>query len=97
MPGPGAPAIESERMYISPASVPHSWVSTARARSLPVYPAVGYADPANPRLVATETDDGYTITGQATGKGRARWVARWKPALNAFAMTFEGRIILSKN
>ena len=27
-----------------------------------------------------------------TGRGRARWVARWKPALNAFAVTFEGRI-----
>jgi putative transposase len=27
-----------------------------------------------------------------TGKGRARWAARWKPALNAFAITFEGRI-----
>jgi putative transposase len=27
-----------------------------------------------------------------TGKGRARWVIRWKPALNAFAITFEGRI-----
>jgi putative transposase len=27
-----------------------------------------------------------------TGKGRARWVVRWKPALNAFAITFEGRI-----
>jgi putative transposase len=27
-----------------------------------------------------------------TGKGRARWVTRWKPALNAFAITFEGRI-----
>jgi putative transposase len=27
-----------------------------------------------------------------TGKGRARWVMRWKPALNAFAITFEGRI-----
>lgn len=26
-----------------------------------------------------------------TGKGRARWV-RWKAALNAFAITFEGRI-----
>lgn len=26
------------------------------------------------------------------GKGRARWVTRWKPALNAFAITFEGRI-----
>src|SRR6476646_8286350 len=27
-----------------------------------------------------------------TGKGRARWITRWKPALKAFAITFEGRI-----
>jgi transposase-like protein len=27
-----------------------------------------------------------------TGKGRQRWMTRWKPALNAFAITFEGRI-----
>lgn len=27
-----------------------------------------------------------------TGRGRARWVTRWKPALNAFAITFDGRI-----
>ena len=27
-----------------------------------------------------------------TGHGRARWVTRWKPALNAFAITFEGRM-----
>ena len=27
-----------------------------------------------------------------TGHGRARWATRWKPALNAFAVTFEGRI-----
>ena len=26
-----------------------------------------------------------------TGKGRARWVMRWKPALNAFSIAFEGR------
>jgi transposase-like protein len=26
------------------------------------------------------------------GRGRARWITRWKPALNAFALTFEGRI-----
>ena len=30
-----------------------------------------------------------------TGRGRARWAIRWKPALNAFAITFEGRIIPS--
>lgn len=26
-----------------------------------------------------------------TDKGRARWMIRWKPALNAFAITFAGR------
>src|SRR5690349_19810717 len=28
-----------------------------------------------------------------TGKGRTRWSMRWKPALNAFAIAFEGRIV----
>ena len=27
-----------------------------------------------------------------TGRGRVRWMNRWKAALNAFAITFEGRI-----
>jgi len=27
-----------------------------------------------------------------TGTGRRRWTMRWKPALNAFEMTFEGRL-----
>jgi len=27
-----------------------------------------------------------------TGRGRTKWAVRWKPALNAFAITFEGRI-----
>jgi putative transposase len=27
-----------------------------------------------------------------TGRGQARWVIRWKAALNAFAITFEGRL-----
>jgi putative transposase len=30
-----------------------------------------------------------------TGRGRTRWVTRRKPALNAFAITFEGRIVPS--
>jgi len=30
-----------------------------------------------------------------TGRGRARWAMRCKPALNAFAITFEGRIVPS--
>ena len=30
-----------------------------------------------------------------TGRGKTRWAMRWKPALNAFAITFEGRIVPS--
>ena len=30
-----------------------------------------------------------------TDRGRARWAMRWKPALNAFAITFDGRIVPS--
>lgn len=32
-----------------------------------------------------------------TGRGKARWAVRWKPALNAFAIAFEGRINPSGN
>ena len=32
-----------------------------------------------------------------TGKGRARWTMRWKPALNAFNLMFEGRIFPTGN
>ena len=28
-----------------------------------------------------------------TGRGSERWMNRWKPALNAFAITFEGRLL----
>ena len=31
-----------------------------------------------------------------TGTGRRRWVIRWKPALNAFEMTFEGRLTAAR-
>jgi hypothetical protein len=27
-----------------------------------------------------------------TGTGQRRWTMRWKPALNAFDMTFDGRL-----
>lgn len=35
-----------------------------------------------------------TGTGRA---GRARWAARWKPALNEFAITFEGGVTPGEN
>jgi putative transposase len=33
------------------------------------------------------------ISLDPTGTGRQRWTNRWKPAMNAFAIAFEGRII----
>jgi transposase-like protein len=32
-----------------------------------------------------------------TGQGRRRWMIRWKPALNAFDITFEGRLAAGRN
>jgi len=32
-----------------------------------------------------------------TGRGKARWAIRWKPALNAFAIAFDGRINPAEN
>ena len=31
------------------------------------------------------------------GLGQARWVTRWKPALNAFAITFADRMPAAEN
>jgi putative transposase len=31
-----------------------------------------------------------------TGKGRKRWMNRWKAALNAFEITFEGRLAAAR-
>ena len=32
-----------------------------------------------------------------TGKGRKRWTNRWKAALNAFDITFDGRLSAGRN
>ena len=32
-----------------------------------------------------------------TGKGRKRWVSRWKAPLNAFELAFPGRLTASRN
>ncbi len=31
-----------------------------------------------------------------TGRGQRRWITRWKPALNAFDITFDGRLSASR-
>ena len=33
-----------------------------------------------------------TLALDPTGKGKVRWANRWKAALNAFDMTFDGRV-----
>ena len=37
------------------------------------------------------------ISLDPTGKGRKRWIIRWKAALNAFEITFEGRPAAARN
>ncbi len=32
-----------------------------------------------------------------TGRGTKRWITRWKPALNAFDLAFEGRLSAGRN
>ena len=32
-----------------------------------------------------------------TGTGQRRWTIRWKPALNAFDLAFEGRLTTGRN
>ncbi|WP_190016492.1 hypothetical protein [Streptomyces lucensis] len=34
--------------------------------------------------------------GPRTGKGQARWTTRWKTALNAFDITFDGRLLAAR-
>jgi len=48
-------------------------------------------DPIYPVLLIDELR-ALAHEGPAEGRGRARWVIRTKPALNAFAITFEGRL-----
>jgi hypothetical protein len=38
-----------------------------------------------------------TMSIDPTGKGRKRWVSRWKAPLNALELAFPGRLITSRN
>jgi hypothetical protein len=40
---------------------------------------------------------GVTRSLAPTGRGKARWAMRWKPALNPLAITFKGRITPTGN
>ncbi|MEU0413615.1 hypothetical protein ABZ307_38295 [Streptomyces griseorubiginosus] len=39
----------------------------------------------------------HSETGDPTGKGQARWTMRWKTALNAFDITFDGRLSVARH
>lgn len=41
--------------------------------------------------VAGGNSNAYVYPNDPTGRGRTRWMMRWKPALNAFAITFADR------
>jgi len=87
----------------------HSWTTTWRsARSSPATNAIESLNARYRRAVRARgpfpNDTAalkclYLVTRalDPTGRGRARWVIRWKAALNAFAITFEGRINPSSN
>ena len=74
--------------------------SAAPTPSSPSTPAT--AAPSGPRALPhragrPEVPLPVTRSLDPTGRGKARWAMRWKPALNAFAITFEGRITPTRN
>jgi len=54
-------------------------------------PGRGGTSPTSRRRSSASISSSGAWTMDPTGKGRQRWMTRWKPALNAFAITFEGR------
>ena len=69
------------------------------------------SSPCTPATVAPSASAGHFPTEQAAiktlylvtrgvdpkGTGQARWAVRWKPALNAFAVTFADRMPAAEN
>ena len=65
-----------------------------------------HREPSTPRIRRAVNARGHFPTEEAalkcvymavmsldpTGRGRIRWTIRWKEALNAFEITFEGRL-----
>jgi hypothetical protein len=71
---------------------PSSAPPTPSSRSTP-----GCAAPSAPAGITTEQAALKclylaVIRLDPTGKGRQRWMGRWKAALNAFDITFDGRL-----
>lgn len=64
------------------------WDVDAVRDDLRSYVREAFGDPGG-ILVVDETGDAGS---EPAGRGRARWAMRWKPALNAFAITVEDRI-----
>ncbi|MEU6541162.1 hypothetical protein [Streptomyces sp. NPDC047000] len=49
------------------------------------------------QLIAMLVDRARSEGLQLTGEGRKRWTIRWKAPLNAFQITFEGRLTPANN
>jgi transposase-like protein len=62
-------------------------IESLNARSRPAVRARGHL----PNVAALKCLYLVTRSLDPTGGGRARWAIRWKPALNAFAITFADR------
>ncbi len=62
---------------------PHKPVSSPQAAGAPTAPA---------EEAALECVHMAIMSLDPTGRGQARWTMRWKTALNAFDITFEGRL-----
>ncbi len=55
-------------------------------------PVAGRQDALDDQLIGQLVDRARAEGLNLTGAGRKRWMTRWKAALNAFEITFEGRL-----
>jgi transposase-like protein len=79
---------------------------TTRGPSRPFIPGTNAIESVNARIRRAVKARGHFPNEQAalkcvymaimgldpTGQGRKRWTMRWKPALNAFEIAFDGRL-----
>ncbi|CND77975.1 transposase IS3/IS911 family protein [Mycobacterium tuberculosis] len=76
-----------------------NWVKEYRKRHGGDSSATSAGEPKSPRERELERECVYlaVMSLDPTGTGRKRWMRRWKPALNAFDIAFEGRLAAARN
>ena len=96
---------------VAPYARPRPGTSRTRRLSWPFIPGTNAIESQNARYRRAVNAKGHFPTEQAAmktlylvtrsldpkGLGQARWVTRWKPALNAFAVTFKDRMPAAEN